>query len=290
VSDDRTITEAAVDCGSLQALFIAMERTLKRSSTTVQDPEVLSMEVEIEEEEEDESLEELQLREVCLLKTFHFIFFAYPLRVQAAFTCIATICLSDNQYSRQILEMDAARGQSSIILTSSRTHSSITTSTSTQQPFLFSLLSKSITHANLGVRYSALQLVRALTRALAVLRTGLVDTDVPMKVIEVVSRGLGEVDREGNVAKEKISGEIEMSEETEHRAVIIAALMALCNLVNDYAPFREVCLVSLEFQSKISLLFCFDGIDDYSRRSDSLSGSADLFLGRWDTAECIMGH
>jgi hypothetical protein len=61
-----------------------------------------------------------------------------------------------------------------------------------------------------------------------------------MKVIEVVSRGLGEIDREGNIAKEKASGETEMSEQTEHRAVIIAALMALCNLVNDYAPFREV--------------------------------------------------
>jgi hypothetical protein len=80
VSDDRTITEAAVDCGSLQALFIAMERTLKRSSTIVQDPEVPSMEVEIGEEEEDESLEELHLREVRHAQTFYPTFsFAYPL-------------------------------------------------------------------------------------------------------------------------------------------------------------------------------------------------------------------
>lgn len=167
----------------------------------------------------------------------HFQFILTLFCVQAAFTCIATICLSDSQYSRQVLEMDAARGQSSVVITASRVHhSSITTSTSTQQPFLFSLLSKSITHTNLGVRYSALQLVRALTRALAVLRTSLVDTDVPMKIIQIVSRSLGE----GDVAKEK---QTDMSEQTEHRAVIIAALMALCNLVNDYAPFREVCLV-----------------------------------------------
>jgi armadillo repeat-containing protein 8 len=178
--------------------------------------------------------------------------FAYLLCLQAAFTCIATICLSDSQYSRQILEMDAARGQSSVAITSSRPHS---TTTATQQPFLFSLLSKSITHANLGVRYSALQLVRALTRALTVLRTGLVDTDVPMKIIEVVSGGLGEIDREGNVAKEKVTGETEMSEQTEHRAVIIAALMALCNLVNDYAPFREVCLGSSEPLSRLTYWF-----------------------------------
>lgn len=87
--------------------------------------------------------------------------------------------------------------------------------TEKKEPFLFPLLSKSIAHSDLGVRYSALQLVRALSRAIAVLRTGIVDTDIPTKVTGVIS------------------------EESEHRAVLIAALMVVCNLLNDYAPFRE---------------------------------------------------
>lgn len=206
-----------------------MERTMKQAPTTnTQEPnEPQSIEIELDTPtEEEESLEELQLRE-------------------AAFTSLATIGLTDSQYSRQVLEMDASRGQPppSIPLVSSRYHSSTSytpgasKTTDDVQPFLFGLLSKSITHQNLGVRYSALQVVRALTRALAVLRTGLVDTDVPMKVIEVVSGG---AIVNGDTVKGDIEKEQEEGKDEEHRAVIIAALMALCNLVNDYAPFREV--------------------------------------------------
>lgn len=87
---------------------------------------------------------------------------------------------------------------------------------------LITILSRSITHTHLGVRYSALQLVRVLARSLAILRTGLFDSDIPVKVLGIVSE------------KQENPGE------QEHRAVLIAALMALCNIVNGYAPFRQV--------------------------------------------------
>jgi hypothetical protein len=109
---------------------------------------------------------------------------------------------------------------------------------------MLSLLSRSVASPSLGVRYSALQLIRALTRAIALLRTGLVDTDIPEKVLSAVSNGqkLYLDDKKKTKVHQsdaEMAGSLPDSE-SEHRAVIIAALMALCNLVNDYGPFREV--------------------------------------------------
>lgn len=184
VLDDKAITDVAVDAGALQALLTALEP--EPEAPTVQNTEEMQVNVE---EEIEELPQDLHFRE-------------------AAFTCLSSVGLTDSQYSRQILEMDAKRE-------ASPAPSSRRSTQSSKEPFLFPLLSKSIAHFHLGVRYSALQLVRALSRALAVLRTGIVDTDIPTKVTGVISK------------------------ESEHRAVLIAALMVTCNLVNDYAPFRE---------------------------------------------------
>lgn len=88
------------------------------------------------------------------------------------------------------------------------------------------------------MRYSALQLVRAFSRALATLRTSLVDSDIPTAVIEIITKD--------SPPKDVPEGESADSE-GEHRAVIITALMILCNLLNDYAPFREVWSSLLQF-------------------------------------------
>lgn len=109
---------------------------------------------------------------------------------------------------------------------------------------MLSLLSRSITSPSLGVRYSALQLIRALTRPIALLRTGILDTNIPEKVLNVISDGKRlRLDEKRKVKIEESDTEMaESLQDTgnEHRAIVIAALMALCNLVNDYGPFREV--------------------------------------------------
>lgn len=164
---------------------------------------------------------------------------------QAAFICLATIGLVDTKYSRQILELDASRDSTSGAPLNHRIQQQSAPVSDAKRPFLLPLLSRSITSPSLGVRYSALQLIRALTRAIAVLRTGLVDTDIPAKVIEVISAGKKiHLDGKAKAKVEKEDADMMDSNndrEEEHRAIIIAALMALCNLVNDYGPFRQVC-------------------------------------------------
>lgn len=78
------------------------------------------------------------------------------------------------------------------------------------------------------------------------------DSDVPSRVVEVVSNAREDqsavtgADIGADADTEMRDGikeglQVDSNEgRKEHRAVIIAALMALCNLVNDYAPFREV--------------------------------------------------
>ncbi|KAG8811443.1 hypothetical protein FRC18_003508, partial [Serendipita sp. 400] len=212
---DRIIAAAAVDCGGIQSLFSALVWETKLHNGKATEGEEMQEE---EEEEEEEPVQILQLRE-------------------AAFTCLATLGLTDSQYSRVIQEMDASReGDPSSSSSSRRKPPSV----EAKEPFLFPLLARSILHPHLGVRFSSLQLVRALTRSLAVLRTGLVDTEIPNKVIQVIGR----FDKEAETAeKADDTNRPEMDapegEDTEHRAVVMAALMSMCNLLNDYAPFRE---------------------------------------------------
>jgi hypothetical protein len=78
---------------------------------------------------------------------------------------------------------------------------------------------------------------------LATLRTLLVESDIPAGVIELVKREprVPESTDKANISRfVDTSGD---SPQEEHRAVVVAALMVLCNLLNDYAPFREVGLL-----------------------------------------------
>jgi hypothetical protein len=82
-------------------------------------------------------------------------------------------------------------------------------------------LTASLSSSHLGVRYSSTQLTRVVSRSIDVLRRSLAESDVPMKILET----------------------IKLSEEDErwNRSIVNAALAALANMVNDFAPLREVC-------------------------------------------------
>jgi len=82
-------------------------------------------------------------------------------------------------------------------------------------------LSASLSSTHLGVRYSSTQLTRVVSRSIDVLRRSLAESDMPKKILEI----------------------IKLSEEDErwNRNIVNAALAALANMVNDFAPLREVC-------------------------------------------------
>jgi hypothetical protein len=79
-------------------------------------------------------------------------------------------------------------------------------------------ISTSISHRHVGVRYSACLCVRALSRAVAVLRTNIVDSGLGMTVFQIFKK------------------------KDEDKRVTSAALMTVCNLVNEFSPLRAVCV------------------------------------------------
>lgn len=83
-------------------------------------------------------------------------------------------------------------------------------------------LRASLTHPHVGVRYAACQVVRALSRAVAVLRTNLMDSGLGILIFDIFKK------------------------EDEDRRVLSAALAAVCNIVNECSPLRPV---SLSFAS-----------------------------------------
>jgi hypothetical protein len=89
-------------------------------------------------------------------------------------------------------------------------------------PGVIPALHTSLAHsAHPGCRYAACQCVRALGRAVAVVRTSLLDSGLGSAVIQVLLRN-GDEDA------------------PEDRRVIWAALAAVCNLVVDFPPLRSV--------------------------------------------------
>ncbi|CAA7262370.1 unnamed protein product [Cyclocybe aegerita] len=95
-----------------------------------------------------------------------------------------------------------------------------------------------------GVRYAACQCVRAVSRAVAVLRTGVVDSGLGMDVLRIV---LGKEldgsakDREREEEEEGMKMDVENGL-GEDRRVLCAALSAVCNIVNDFSPLRPIYL------------------------------------------------
>jgi hypothetical protein len=81
---------------------------------------------------------------------------------------------------------------------------------------LVTAIGVSLSHHHIGVRYAACQCVRALSRAVAVIRTNLVDSGIGITVFNIFKKP------------------------GEDRRVTYAALSAVCNLVNEFSPLRPV--------------------------------------------------
>ena len=74
----------------------------------------------------------------------------------------------------------------------------------------------SLTHRHVGVRYAACQCVRALSRAVSVLRTNIVDSGLGLAVYQLFRKS------------------------DEDPRVLLAASAVICNLVTDASPLRAV--------------------------------------------------
>lgn len=81
---------------------------------------------------------------------------------------------------------------------------------------LLPIIEIALSHRHIGVRYAACQCIRAISRGIAVLRTNLVDTGIGMLVFGILKK------------------------EDEDRRVLSAALSAVCNIVNDFSPLKQV--------------------------------------------------
>jgi hypothetical protein len=81
---------------------------------------------------------------------------------------------------------------------------------------LVAAIGVSLNHQHVGVRYAGCQCVRALSRAVSVIRTNVVDTGIGKTVFQILKKS------------------------DEDRRVTHAALLAICNLVNEFSPLRPV--------------------------------------------------
>jgi hypothetical protein len=126
------------------------------------------------------------LREVCslLLIVTRIVY----LRHQAALTAIATLCLYENDVRREV----------------------------TDNLRLIPIIHISLSNQHVGVRYAACQCVRALSRAVAVIRTSILDSGLGDLIFSLFKK------------------------EDEDLRVTSAALSAICNIVNEFSPLRSV--------------------------------------------------
>ncbi|KAJ6481550.1 ARM repeat-containing protein [Mycena vitilis] len=102
---------------------------------------------------------------------------------------------------------------------------------------LLTPIHSALSHRNVGVRYAACQCVRALSRAVAVLRTNIVDSGLGMAVFQIFKKEAG-----------------------EDRRVTAAALAAVCNIVNEFSPLRPIYLDQGLMPRLVKLLGGEDGI------------------------------
>ncbi|KAG6868809.1 hypothetical protein C0993_010107 [Termitomyces sp. T159_Od127] len=204
---------------------------------------------------------------------------------EAALTTIAALSLFDNDVQRSLTEPNsfpsyhhpssfpaaaaAAYTSTSTILNSSFSPSpsppAASTSTSTSgAPSLIPVLRAGLAHPSPGVRFAACQCVRAMSRAIAVLRTNIVDSELGVGVWrrcvkgratrksppaaaeargDAGGRGFGFGFGFGFGEKEKEEGEGEGEGEGEKdKRVLGAGLAVVCNLVNNFSPLCPVLL------------------------------------------------
>lgn len=91
------------------------------------------------------------------------------------------------------------------------------------QPPLHTIIAPSLSHPAIGVRYSALMLIRSISRDVAMTHIVLGGSDGP--------------DGQNGIGKRVL--EI-VGDTKEDRRVVGAALAAVCNLVTDCSPLRDV--------------------------------------------------
>ncbi|KAG6808124.1 hypothetical protein H0H92_005319, partial [Tricholoma furcatifolium] len=195
---------------------------------------------------------------------------------EAALTAIAAISLFDNDVRRALTEPSAHTSYhhphrhpsyyapSSTLDPSSSTNqnpqptpsapasssSASSLSSSPPPPPLLPVLLLGLAHPSTGVRYASCQCVRAMSRAVAVLRTNIVDSGLGLGVWKWCVKGRGsraasstaeiEADTEGLGGEREGDGDEE--EEEEDPRVLGAGLAVVCNLVNDFSPLRAVLL------------------------------------------------
>ncbi|KAH7908768.1 armadillo-type protein [Hygrophoropsis aurantiaca] len=109
---------------------------------------------------------------------------------EACLTAIATIALFDHEIKRDVAD----------------------------NLQLLPTIHTSLSHKNVGVRYAACQCVRALSRAVAVLRTNVMDTGVGLTLFKVFKK------------------------QDEDPRVTSVALATVCNLITDFSPLRPTLL------------------------------------------------
>lgn len=86
----------------------------------------------------------------------------------------------------------------------------------TDKLLLIPYINISLTHRHIGVRYAACQCVRALSRAVSVLRTNIVDSGLGLAVYQLFRKA------------------------DEDLRVMLAASAVISNLVTDASPLRAV--------------------------------------------------
>lgn len=99
--------------------------------------------------------------------------------------------------------------------------------TVTDQHHFIPTIHSCLFHRHIGVRYAGAQCVRALSRAVIVLRTTIVDSGLGMSIFSIFKKR----DEDANVTN--------------------AALSAVCNIVIDFSPLRPV---SFMFVYNLSLV------------------------------------
>ncbi|EJD05875.1 ARM repeat-containing protein [Fomitiporia mediterranea MF3/22] len=124
---------------------------------------------------------------------------------------------------------------------------------------LLPLITVCLGHPSAGVRYGACQCIRALSRAIRVLRTSILDSGVGVTLCEIVEN------------------------RDEDRRVTNIALAGLCNLLNEFSPLRQAvmnrgiierisCLVRApEDQLKISALWAVKNLVNKASTEDKVS-------------------
>ncbi|KAG6815975.1 hypothetical protein H0H87_009702 [Tephrocybe sp. NHM501043] len=136
---------------------------------------------------------------------------------------------------------------------SSRTPSPPPLSSTDTSPPLLPVLLLGLAHPAPGVRYAACQCIRAMSRAVAVLRTNIVDSGLGVGVWRRCVKGKGKSPKgEGATPTQEARGsgtpgglgsaKNEEGEGEKDKRVLGAGLAVICNLVNDFSPLRPALL------------------------------------------------